>query len=59
MQIFLMSAFSAVTHVRISKTFLTGYVRLLSTLTYAVSGPFGYIPKYTSCSVGEPIAAPL
>lgn len=40
-----MSAFSTVTHVHLSKTFVIGYVRFLSTLTFAANGPFGYIPQ--------------
>lgn len=54
-----MSAFSAVTHIHLPKPFLVSYARLLSTLTYAVNGPFGYIPKKASCSVGEPTATLL
>jgi len=48
-----MSAFSAVTHVHLSKTYVLGYIRFLSTLTLAVNAPFGYIPQINVCSVGE------
>lgn len=58
-QTFLMSAFSAVTLVHLSKTFVIGYVRFLSTLTFAVNGPFGYIPQMKVSPVGEPTAALL
>lgn len=54
-----MSAFSAVTHVHLSKTFVIGYVRFLSILTFAVNGPFGYIPQINVCAVEEPTAALL